>query len=194
MERAVEHDAGDRAPVLEGHVLDRLFLAKRGVVDQIVDAAELFQRGFRHGVDGGCVDHVGDGDHRLTTLTLDVLDDALTFGAVVPHVDHHGAARRGELQRHLAADAAAGAGDDRDAALQFVFRHSSSSTVIPGQAEGVNPESRTTFAVAVSGFRVRRFAPSRNDGEAYPLSSDKSIRLPNAFFARSSAAFARPAS
>ena len=44
MERAVEDDAGDVAPVLERHFFDVLLLAERCVVDEIIDAAEFFDR------------------------------------------------------------------------------------------------------------------------------------------------------
>ena len=105
------------------HVLDGLLAALRHVVDEIVDAAEFLQRGVGHRVDRLGVDHVGERGHRLAALAFDLLDDALGLGAVAPHVDHHGAAAGGKLQRHGAADAAAGAGDDGDAALQFLVWH-----------------------------------------------------------------------
>jgi hypothetical protein len=46
----------------------------------------------------------------------------------------------------------------RSVSLPSLIRH-----VIPGRAEGANPESRTG-PVQASGFRVRPFGPSRNDG------------------------------
>jgi hypothetical protein len=39
--------------------------------------------------------------------------------------------------------------------------------VIPGRAEGANPESRKTKNADVSGFRARRFAAPRNDREEF---------------------------
>jgi hypothetical protein len=38
-----------------------------------------------------------------------------------------------------------------------------SPAVIPGRAEGANPESRRAGNPDVTGFRARRFAASRND-------------------------------
>ena len=137
MECAVEDDAGDEAPVLEGHVLDGLFLTQRGVVDQIVDAAEFFQRRLRHGLDRGRVGDVGDAGHRLAALAFDLLDDAFGLGAVAPHIDHDGTTAGGQFQRHGAPDAAAGAGDDGHAAGEFLFCHSVDPNplhVIPGRS------------------------------------------------------------
>jgi len=49
-------------------------------------------------------------------------------------------------------------GDDGIAVRRQAFQF-----VIPGRAESANPESRDMHSAA-SGFRVRRCAPSRNDG------------------------------
>jgi hypothetical protein len=38
------------------------------------------------------------------------------------------------------------------------------SAVIPGPAEGRNPESRKAGSPGVTGFRVRAFGAPRNDG------------------------------
>ena len=88
MERAVEGDADDVPPFLEGHVLDGLLPAPRGVVDEVVDAAELLQRGLGHGVDGGRVDHIGNGDHRFAALALDLFHHGIGLGAIAAHIDH----------------------------------------------------------------------------------------------------------
>ena len=112
------------APFLEGHVLDGLLPAQRGVVDEIVDAAEFLQRGLGHGVDGGRVDHVGDARPSPCRPCASIsLTTASASARLLPHVDHDRGAACGKLQRHGAADAAAGAGDDGHAAGEFLVRH-----------------------------------------------------------------------
>ena len=120
MKCAVEHDAGDVAPFLEGHVFDGLLAAQRRVVDEIVDAAKFFQRSVGHGVDGLGVDHVGNADHAPAALALDLLDDASASARLLRTLTDDRAAAVGQLQRHGAADAAAGAGDDGHAAGEFL--------------------------------------------------------------------------
>jgi hypothetical protein len=121
MERAVKDDAGDVAPILERHMLDALLLTQRRVIDEVVDAAELFERRPRHRVDGRRIHHIGHGDKPAAADLFNLLHHRFRLGAVLPHVDDHGAASGRELKRHGAPDAAAGAGDDRDAALEFFF-------------------------------------------------------------------------
>ena len=93
MERAVEGDANDLAPILEAHVLDALLPSQRGVVDEVVDAAEFLQRGLGHRFDRRRVDDIGDGHHRPAALAFDLLDHGFGLGAVAPHIDHDRGAR-----------------------------------------------------------------------------------------------------
>ena len=158
MERAVEDHAGDVAPVLERHVFDVLFLAQRGVVDEIVDAAEFLERRLRHRVDRGGIGDVGNCDERAAARRFDLLHHLVRFGAVLAHVDHDRAARGRELERDGAADAAPGAGDDRDAVLQFLFGHALS----PQRGQIDPPFIQLSDQLAAPISRAHR--PSRRGG------------------------------
>src|SRR5260370_13676288 len=48
IERALEDDAGDRAPIRKRHLFERLLRAHRRVVDQDINAPEMRDRGSNH--------------------------------------------------------------------------------------------------------------------------------------------------
>ena len=88
---------------------------------EIVDAAELL-RGVRHHRGHRLlVADVGDRRDRLAAVALDLAHDLLGLRPVGAHVDDDRGAARRERLRHRAADVAARAGDQRDAAGEFLF-------------------------------------------------------------------------
>jgi hypothetical protein len=122
IERAVEDDGGDGAPVGKRHGRERLLGAHRRVVDQNVDAAEFLRRGRDHRIDRvGVGDVSGDGK-RLAARPLDLVRDRLGLPEIGARIDHDRGAAVGERERDAAPDIAPSAGDDRDAAGQFLLR------------------------------------------------------------------------
>src|SRR4029077_8314659 len=96
MEGAVEDDAEHVAPLLERHLLKGALLAQRRVVDQIVDAGELF-RGPGHAARYAfLVGHVEHRRYRLAAAALDLSDNLLGLGLVRAHVDDDRSTARGE--------------------------------------------------------------------------------------------------
>ena len=69
------------------------------------------------------IDHVGDRDHRRPPLASISLTTASASARLQRTLTTTAAPRRRELQRHGAPDAAAGAGDDGDAACEFLVSH-----------------------------------------------------------------------
>ncbi len=97
-------------------LIERLFAADGGIVDQDIDAAEAFERGVGNGLHRLGVGHVtGDGD-GLPAGALDLAHDIVGFLPVGARIDHDGCAVGRERQRNGAADIAARSGDDGDAA------------------------------------------------------------------------------
>jgi hypothetical protein len=114
-----------------GVVVERLVAQDAGVVDDDVDRAERLDRGGDDGLaalGGGDAVAVGDG---LAAEGLDLADHVVgrTLAAAVArhratevvHDDARAAA--GELERVRPAQAAAGAGDDRDLAVESDVSH-----------------------------------------------------------------------
>ena len=115
-----------RTPQIGGHVVERLVTQDAGVVDDDVDASEGVQRGlYDRRAALGRGDRVGVGD-GLATGRLDLVDDSfrgslVAAGAVdgtaeVVHDDQRPTGRH--QQRVLAAEASAGARDDRHLAVE----------------------------------------------------------------------------
>ena len=116
---------------LGGEVVERLVTQDAGVVDDDVDGAERVDRGLDDSlaaVSGG--HRVGVG-HGLATEIDDLLGDPLGRSGVATLaadgtaevVDHEPGAASGELERMFTAEAAAGAGDDRDLAVESDVSH-----------------------------------------------------------------------
>src|SRR3984893_1670870 len=114
IERALEDDAGDRAPVRKRHLFERLLRAHRRVVDQDINAPEMRDRGSNH-----LCHCIGIGDIRSerdggAACVGDLSGDSLGLAAVRARVDHHGRAALGERERNAASDIAARPGDEGD--------------------------------------------------------------------------------
>src|SRR6266540_5672849 len=123
VERAVEDNGGDGSPILERHLLERLLSAHCRVVDENVDASEALDRGGDHLLHRLRVGYVSDDGKRLAACPLDLARDGLSFLQVRPGIDDDGRATCAERERNPSADVASGAGDDRDAAFEFLVRH-----------------------------------------------------------------------
>ncbi len=125
-EVALEVDPDDGVPLLLGGVHQHPVADEPGVVDQDVETAEGVDRLLHHRrglLEVGDVGAVGDG---LAAERLDLGDDlvrdlggrALAGARGAEVVDDDLGALAGELERVRAADAPAGAGDDRDASFE----------------------------------------------------------------------------
>ena len=107
-----------------------LLAAQRGVVDQDVEAAELLRPRRRPSLAAVAVGDVADdGDGACRRRLRSRRTTAVGLGLVGARVDDHRRAALRERQRDGAADIAAGAGDDGDAAVEFLSR----SCVIPAR-------------------------------------------------------------
>ena len=124
----VDRDHG--VPLAFGHVHQHAVAEDSGVVDQDVEAAEVVDRLCDHPFRAGEVGHVLVVRGSLAPGGSDLVDDLLRGRCVVTLagelaaevVDDHRRARGGERERVRAADAAAGAGDDRDLAREVGHR------------------------------------------------------------------------
>jgi len=149
VERAVEMHRDDVVPVGPAHLVEDAVAQDAGVVDQDIDAAEGVARGLDDGVG---VLRLGDrqraGD-RLAAALGDLVDHGLRrtgvrAGAIEARadvVDHDARAFARQQQRDRAADAAAGAGDDRNLVCNDA-RHCTPSFVMPGLVPGERPQPR----------------------------------------------------
>ena len=91
----------------------------RGVVDQVVDAAELRKRLRGHLLGGVGVGDVDPHGERVAALALDAVGDLLrALGVDVG--DDHGRALAGQRLGVRLADTAAGSGDDRHLLLELI--------------------------------------------------------------------------
>ena len=111
--------------------MERLVAQDAGVVDDDVDRAERVDGGLDDGLaalGGGDAVGVGDG---FAAEVVDLVDHVLgraLVAALARHraaevVDHDAGAAPGQLERVLAAEAAARAGDDRDLAVVADVSH-----------------------------------------------------------------------
>ena len=102
------------------HVLERLLGAHRRIVDEDVDAAEARRGGRNHFLHRLDIGDIGGDAERLAARALDLARDRRGFLQVGAGVDDDCGAAVGERERDAAADIAPGAGDDRDAASEFL--------------------------------------------------------------------------
>ncbi len=107
----------DGVPLLRRHLDQRAVAQDAGVVDQGVEPAELLDRGVHDRLRGLDLGAVADREHRRAAGRDDLVDDGLA-GRLVDLADDDAGALAGELDRLTAAEAASGAGDDRDLAVQ----------------------------------------------------------------------------
>ncbi len=125
-EVTLEVHGDDRVPFGLGHVDEHPVTQDAGIVHQDVEIAERFDRGVDEAL---CTLPVGDVvgvDDRLAAEGLDLCDDLLgrrlvrTVAVVgaTEVVDHDARAFAREEQSVFAPDAASGAGDDRDSAIE----------------------------------------------------------------------------
>ena len=116
----------DRVPLLFGHVDEHPVAQDARVVDEDVEIAERLDRGVDEALRTFPVGDVVAVDDRLATTGADLLDHLLSRGDVGPGavvrraevVDDDLGTFGGEVQGMLAADAAPGAGDDRNASVE----------------------------------------------------------------------------
>ena len=121
----VRWTSDDGAEIGHVHLGEALVAQDAGIVDQDVDAA-IFGFGFGdHGFDLIKIGDAGPVRQRGAARAADFRDDrgggVAMAGAVARAaeiVDHHLGAAAGELERISAAEAAAGAGDDRGPAFE----------------------------------------------------------------------------
>ena len=124
--RAHQVDVDDEPEVVELHLGEALVAQDAGVVDEDVDPAPLGQRRVDHRLHGAEVGDRGAVGDRLAAGGADLLGDGVGGGrraaAAVERaaqvVDDDRRAARRQRQRVLAAEAAAGAGHDRDASIE----------------------------------------------------------------------------
>jgi hypothetical protein len=100
-----------RVELLQRHLLQPRVLGDAGVVDQHVDAAELFLDAGDHGIDRFALRHVHlkAGGGRAERLAL---RDDLVHRRLLDVADDDDGAFLGEFQRGGQTDALGGAGDD----------------------------------------------------------------------------------
>ena len=105
-------------------------LGRAGRIDQDVAAAELFLHRIEHLLDALELAQVrGDRERRRPTGRADGLGRGREVGIRRRH-DHRLRAGLGELDRDLAADAAAAAGDDHHFSLKLACHHSLPCTLV----------------------------------------------------------------
>src|SRR5208282_3290582 len=129
VEAAEEMDPDDRLEVGDAHLVEDAVAQDARVVDDAVDAPEGVERAFDDALGPFGLGDAVRARHRLAARASDLPHDglgrthvlALTLGTAAEVIDHHLAALgRGE-KCDLAADAAAGPGDDDDLALQALL-------------------------------------------------------------------------
>ena len=112
----------DRDSLVElalGEVIDAAHDRDAGVVDENVDRAERRGDLVDHPCDGRGLRYVGRGGDRPAALALDAGDDRVGFGGAFAVVHRDGCAGFGEGGCDRSADAARGACDERNAAIQI---------------------------------------------------------------------------
>ena len=127
---ALEVDGDDGVPLVLGHVHEHPVAQDPGVVDEDVEASEVIERLPDEPRGAGEVGDVLAVRGRLAALCLDLVDDLLRGGVVVPLAGERGAeivdddlrACLGERERVCAADPSPGARDDRDLPRQIWHR------------------------------------------------------------------------
>ncbi|MNT42318.1 hypothetical protein D3C72_1787360 [compost metagenome] len=124
---AVQVHLDHGVPFIDAHLVKEAVAQNAGVVDDAVHPAKGVDRALH---DAGCgvgVGHAVGVGHGLATSSLDLVDHFLRGAVVMAFatgrgadvVDHDLRAFLGHGQRHIAANAAAGAGDDDN----FAFEH-----------------------------------------------------------------------
>jgi hypothetical protein len=160
VERTVENDAGDRAPLFQRHVLECLLGAHRRVVDQDVDAAEARRGGRNHFLHCRAVGNIGSDAERLAARAPDLARDCLGFLEVGADVDDDSGAAVGKRERDAAADIAPGAGNDGDAAREFLGHGFRSSSVFGRDVGGARRCAPLSFTRARRKDRACRHTAS----------------------------------
>ena len=143
-EVTLEVHPDDRVPLLLGGVHQHPVADEAGVVDQDVEAAEGVDRLLHHRRRLLEVGDVGAVGHRLAAERLDLGHHlvghlgggALTGAGGAEVVDDDLRALAGQLEGVRAADAAARAGDDRDASFADAVTGAPSSAATSGRRPG----------------------------------------------------------
>jgi hypothetical protein len=113
-------DRDQFVPIPLGDLFDALHAGDAGVIHQDIDVAEFHADGIHQAIDAGASGDVGlDGDTAAPEAS-DLRFGVLRVGGASPVIDRHIGACPGKCHRDGAADAAAGAGDQGDFALQIV--------------------------------------------------------------------------
>ena len=129
VERAVQMHVDHHLPVDMAHAMEDAVAQDAGIVDDAVDPAEVLDRGLDHALGAGRIGDAVAVGHGLAAGRLDLVADllgrrraaaAFAVDRAAEVVDHDAGAFPGGQQRHLAADAAARAGDQHDLVLQHV--------------------------------------------------------------------------
>ena len=123
---AVQVHLDDRIKLVSAHLVEEPIPQDAGVVDHRIDAAKHIERGLHHAIGAGVVRHAVAVGAGLAAQRLDLFDHALRRAGVTaltgqrrPQViDHYFGALGGALQRDVAADAAAGTGDQHHLAIE----------------------------------------------------------------------------
>ncbi|MNN74332.1 hypothetical protein D3C81_1905230 [compost metagenome] len=109
----------DCVPLLVGHLLDHAVPGVAGVVDDDVQPLVVLDRGADEALGEVRRTNAADTGHGFAAEGLDRLDHFLRrIGIEV--VDHHAGAVGGQLQGDGAADATAGAGNQRHFTFEFL--------------------------------------------------------------------------
>jgi hypothetical protein len=114
VEGARQVDGDDRIPFLDRKFLDRRDELDARIVDEDIDAAELFCSRCHHAGDGCAIGHVGaviDDLHIVQAGEFGA--DVFYLVGIAEAVEHHIGALRSEAARDAKTDATCRAGDDR---------------------------------------------------------------------------------
>ena len=122
IEGAFEDDAHDLAPFGERHLVERLLPPQRRIVDETVDAAEALGRRRRHFLHGDRIGDIADAGDGLAASVFDRAHHGVGLRAIGSRIDDDRRAAGCQFERDRAPDVAPGAGDDGDAAGEFVIR------------------------------------------------------------------------
>ena len=118
VDRAIEAGVDLAMPVVRRCFDEALALGEPGIVDQDIEAAEIFDDVIDHRLHGGEVGDVGLVGFGLAAFRGDLADQSVRFVARTAVIDGDARALGGEAQRDLAADAAGRARHQGDFAFQ----------------------------------------------------------------------------